>query len=130
MTITRDTKFKLAFDSFVKDVIGVTDYDLENLTKNKSECRHIYSFSIPEQKVVIGFIDRDGITHTGNDIANMNISSDQEQLDVEYIPEKKSFEKQFAATFDPYKDEYTIPAMTPGHPPYKYTNSYVGIDKC
>jgi len=130
MTITRDTKFKLAFDSFVKDVIGVTDYDLENLTKNKSEYRHIYSFSIPEQKVFIGFIDRDGITHTGNDIANMNISSDQEQLDVEYIPEKKSFEKQFAATFDPYKDEYSIPSMIPGKPPYKHANSYVGIDKC
>ena len=60
----------------------------------------------------------------------MNISSDQEQLDVEYIPEKKSFEKQFAATFDPYKDEYSIPSMIPGKPPYKHANSYVGIDKC
>ena len=35
--MTRDTKFKLAFDSFIKDVVGVLDYDLENLTKKKSE---------------------------------------------------------------------------------------------
>ena len=38
---TRDTKFRLAFDSFVKDVIGVTQYNLQNLTQNKSESRHI-----------------------------------------------------------------------------------------
>lgn len=130
MTITRDTKFKLAFDSFIKDVIGASDYGLENLTKNKSGSRHIYHFSIPEQTVVIGFIDRNGITHTGNDVANMHISTDHEQIMSEYIPEKESFEKQFADTFDPYKDEELIPSMTPRQPPYKHARSYVGIDKC
>jgi len=130
MTITRDTKFKLAFDSFIKDVIGITDYALENLTKNKSESRHIYRFNIPEQTTVIGFIDRDGVTHTGSDIANMNISSDKEEIKNEYIPEKETFEKQFATTFDPYKDEVTIPTILPGQPPYVYAQSYVGIDNC
>lgn len=130
MTITRDTKFKLAFDNLIKDVIRVTDYNLENLTKNKSESRHIYRFSIPEQTTVIGFIDRNGVTHTGSDIANMNISSDKEEIKTEYIPEKETFEKQFASTFDPYKDEVTIQSLLPGRPPYKYANSYVCIDNC
>lgn len=136
MPITRDSKFKLAFDSFLKDVIGISVYDLENLTKNKSESRHIYSFSIPEQSSILGFIDRNGVTHTDNDnnesiLMNMGMSTDnQEILMRDYIPETDLFEKEFAATFDPYKDEYSIPSMIPGKPPYKHANSYVGIDKC
>lgn len=130
MTITRDTKFRLAFDSLVKDVIGVTEYTLENLTKNKSESMHTYSFSIPEQIVVIGFIDRNGITHTGVDAANMSIPGDQDEIKNEYIPETETFKTQFAATFDPYKDEVTIPAMRPNLPPYTYAKSHVSIDRC
>ena len=132
MPITRDSKFKLAFDSFLKDVIGISVYDLENLTKNKSESRHIYSFSIPEQSSVLGFIDRNGVTHTdNNESILMNMTTDnQDILMRDYIPEKDLFEKEFAATFDPYKHEYSVPSMIPGHPPYKFANSYVGIDKC
>jgi len=134
MTITRDTKFKLAFDNFIKDVIGITDYDLENLTKKKSESTHIYSFNIPEQTTVIGFIDRNGDTHTWNDIedthtwndiANMDMSSD-EVLKTEFIPEKELFIKQFMETFDPYIDAETIP----GQPHYKHAKSFVRLDNC
>ncbi|MDC1151821.1 hypothetical protein OAS95_04560 [Pelagibacteraceae bacterium] len=139
MTITRDTKFKLAFDNFIKDVIGITDYDLENLTKNKSESRHIYRFSIPEQTTVIGFIDRNGDTHTWNDIedthtwndiANMNISSDDEVLKTEYIPEKELIIRQFMETFDPYIDAETLPCTIPGQPHYKHAKSFVRLDNC
>ena len=130
MTTTRDTKFRLAFDSFVKDVIGVTQYNLQNLTQNKLESRHIYNFSIPQQTVVIGFIDRNGITHTGVDIANMSIPDDQDEIKNEYIPETETFEKQFAATFNPYKNESTIPAMRPNLPPYTHCHSGVDVDDC
>lgn len=129
MTITRDTKFKLAFDRFIKDIVGITDYELENLTKNKSESRHIYRFKIPEQTVVIGFIDRNGVTHMGNDVANMIISTDEE-LRTEYKPEKELFTKQFMDTFDPYREEETLACMIPGQPPYTYATSYVGLNNC
>ena len=138
MTTTRDTKFKLAFDNLIKDVIGITDYDLENLTKNKSESRHIYRFSIPEQTTVIGFIDRNGDTHTWNDIenthtwndiANMDMSND-EVLKTEFIPEKELFIKQFMETFEPYIDAETLPCTIPGQPHYKHAKSFVRLENC
>lgn len=138
MTITRDTKFKLAFDNFIKDVIGITDYDLENHTKNKSESTHIYSFNIPEQTTVIGFIDRNGDTHTWNDIedthtwndiANMDMSND-EVLKTEYIPEKELFIRQFMETFDPYIDAETIPCAIPEQHHYKHAKSFVRLENC
>ena len=125
MKMTRDTKFKLAFDSFIKDVVGVLDYDLENLTKKKSESTHIYSFNIPEQTIIYGFIDRNGDTHTGNDIVNMDMSSD-ELLKTEFIPEKELFTKQFTETFDPYIDAETIP----GHSHFKFAKSFVRLENC
>lgn len=125
MKMTRDTKFKLAFDSFIKDVVGVLDYDLENLTKKKSESTHIYSFNIPEQTIIYGFIDCNGDTHTGNDIVNMDMSSD-ELLKTEFIPEKELFTKQFTETFDPYIDAETIP----GHSHFKFAKSFVRLENC
>lgn len=125
MKMTRDTKFKLSFDKFIKDVVGVLDYDLENLTKKKSESTHIYSFNIPEQTIIYGFIDRNGDTHTGNDIVNMDMSSD-ELLKTEFIPEKELFTRQFMETFDPYIDAETIP----GHSHFKFAKSFVRLENC
>ena len=125
MKMTRDTKFKLSFDKFIKDVVGVLDYDLENLTKKKSESTHIYSFNIPEQTIIYGFIDRNGDTHTGNDIVNMDMSSD-ELLKTEFIPEKELFTKQFTETFDPYIDAETIP----GHSHFNFAKSFVRLENC
>lgn len=130
MTLTRENKFKLAFDSFINDVVGCQNYDLKNLTKNKKEAKHVYSFSIPAQTIVLGFIDRTGVTHTGIDVANMSISTDLEEIKTDYTPEKETFEKQFAATFDPYRERVEIPAMNPNRPPYIFNKSYVEIDQC
>lgn len=128
MAQTRDDKFKLAFDMFVKDVIGIPDYGLTNLTKNKSESRHIYEFLIPKQTIIIGFIDRCGVTYTGNDFINMDIGSDNESLKKEYSPDLDVFEKQFNATFEPYKDKQELPSHR--NMPYIYYKSYVDIYNC
>lgn len=127
MTKTRDDKFKLAFDSFIREDIGVNNYKLTNLTKNKSESRHIYEFSVMKQKKQIGFIDRSGITHIGEDVVNMNISSDTVLTEV-YTPIKEEFEDKFNQAFDPYKDAIVIGMKNNGEA-YKHYRSYVEVVK-
>ena len=127
MTKTRDDKFKLAFDSFIRDVICVNEYKLTNLTKNKGECRHIYEFSVMRQIKKIGFIDRSGITHIGDDVANMEMSSDAEVISEVYIPNKEDFEERFNQVFEPYRDAVTIGITNIDGEPYKHYRSYVSI---
>lgn len=127
MTKTRDDKFKLAFDSFIRDDIGVNEYKLKNLTKNKGECRHIYEFSVMRQIKKIGFIDRSGITHIGEDVANMEMSSDTEVISEVYIPIKEEFEERFNQVFEPYRDAVTIGMTNIDGEPYKHYRSYVSI---
>jgi len=127
MAKTRDDKFKLAFDSFIKDDIGVNEYKLKNLTKNKGECRHIYEFSVMRQIKQIGFIDRSGTTHIGEDVANMGMSTDTEILSEVYIPIKEDFEEKFNQVFEPYRDEITIGISNINGEPYKHYRSYVSI---
>tara|TARA_B110000285_G_scaffold216924_1_gene264702 strand:- start:3150 stop:3992 length:843 start_codon:yes stop_codon:yes gene_type:complete len=126
MAKTRDDKFKLSFDMFIKDVVGVRHYSLTNLTRNKSEKSHIYELKIPLQLTVIGFIDRDGVTYTRDDVLNMDIQDDIEaSLKTEYVPNIDEFEKQFNDTFDPYSDNVVIPSSNSNMPPYTYPNSFV-----
>lgn len=129
MTKTRDEKFKLAFDSFIREDIGVNEYKLKNLTKNKGESRHIYEFSVMKQNKHIGFVDRSGITHIGDDVANMNITSDNVITEV-YTPIKEEFEDRFNQVFEPYKDAIVIRACNRrGDGEYKHYRSYVEIIK-
>lgn len=127
MAKTRDDKFKLAFDSFIRDDIGVNEYKLKNLTKNKGECRHIYEFSVMRQIKQIGFIDRSGTTHIGEDVGNMGMSTDTEILSEVYIPIKEDFEEKFNQVFEPYRDEITIGITNIDGEPYKHYRSYVSI---
>jgi len=57
MAKTRDEKFKLVFDSFVKDTLGFENYVLENRTKNKTESHHIYTFVLYNPYILIEFTD-------------------------------------------------------------------------
>lgn len=122
MAKTRDDKFKLAFDSFVKDVVGVHEYTLENLTKRKAANTHIYNFKIFKQNVEIGFIDRTGVNQVGDGIT--------ETINEEYIPDRNVFERQFNATFDPYRSSVEIPTGHANGGKYAYEKSGVSIINC
>ena len=127
MTMSRDDKFKLAFDIFVKESIGVDNYEINNTTVNRYLRKHTYHFLIKEQSRVIGFIDRDGVNHIGEDLVNMDISTDRELIKDEYIPNKEEFEKQFNEVFDKYKETVVIPISARPRKSYTYHNSYVVI---
>lgn len=131
MAKTRDEKFKLSFDTFIKDTVGIQDYYIQNLTKNKCESTHIYEFIIRKQNIIMGYIDRKGIQFEVEHIINNNLLDDErfEPLEREYIPNKEDFEEQFETTFDPYRHKVEIPQHDDSLRPYIYHNSFVNIVK-
>lgn len=121
MAKTRDDKFRLAFDSFVKNTIGIEEYSLENLTKNKIENTHIYSFTIPSQVKIIGYIDRNGL--------NENNEENVKPIEYQYIPIEENLRDQVMEVFGPH--EFTKTYMSYGiSRPYVTRLSYVDIDRC
>ena len=121
MAKTRDDKFKLVFDSFIRDTIGVDKYNLENLTKNKTENTHIYSFTIHSQIKIIGYIDRNGL--------NENNNENLKPIEHQYIPNEETVRDQINEKFGPY--EFTKTYISYGTArPYTTRLSYVDIDRC
>ncbi len=130
MAKTRDDKFKLAYDKFLKDAIGIDKYYLKNLTRNKCENNHIYKYKIPPQKKVLGYMDKDKQKLIlPNEITKEEITN-MEPVICDYEPTTDSFTTYFKKEFNKFELTRTYPEFRNNIDFYIHRASYVDIIEC